>query len=98
MGGKCDSGYAMRALSKFEHSEDGSARVRNVRQRIPEESKVLEHNEYCIPRMSKLTEDATDVCLLIQRVELPITKAEMKIMMTITKNTIDATTRTGLNI
>jgi hypothetical protein len=53
MGGKCDSGYA---LSKFEHSEDGSARVGNVRQRIPEESEVLEHNEYCIPRLSKLTE------------------------------------------
>jgi hypothetical protein len=48
--------------------------------------------------MRKLTEDATDACLLIQRVELPITKAEMKIMMTIAKNTIDATTRTGLNI
>lgn len=49
-------------------------------------------------RFSKLTETATDVCLLMQRVELRITKAEMKIMIIIAKNTIVATTRTGLNI
>jgi len=34
----------------------------------------------------------------IQRVELSITKAEMKIMMIITRNTMVATMRTGLNI
>jgi hypothetical protein len=99
MGGRCDDGYSMRELSKFEHSEDSSTRVGDVRQRIPEERKVLEADEYCIPRLSKLTlAEATKVCLLIQRVELPITKAEMKIMMIIARNTIVATTRTGLNI
>jgi hypothetical protein len=45
----------MRALSKFEESKDGSARVGNVRQRIPKECKVLEDDEYCIPRLSKVT-------------------------------------------
>lgn len=88
----------MRALSKLEESKDGSARVGNVRQRIPKERKVLEHDEYCIPRLSKVTNMATDVCLLMQRVELRITKAAMKIMIIIAKNTIVATTRTGLNI
>jgi hypothetical protein len=87
----------MRELSKFEHSEDSSAGIGNVRQRIPEERDVLKHDEYCIPRLSKVTE-ATNGCLLIQRVELSITKAEMKIIMIIARNTIVATTRTGLNI
>jgi len=35
---------------------------------------------------------------MMQRVELRITKAEMKIMIIIAKNTIVATMRTGLNI
>lgn len=39
----------MKALSKSEESKDGSARVGNVRQRIPKERDVLEHDEYCIP-------------------------------------------------
>ena len=88
----------MKALSKSEESKDSSARVGNVRQRIPKERDVLEHDEYCVPRFSKLTETATVVYLLMQRVELRITKAEMKIMTIIAKNTIVATTRTGLNI
>jgi hypothetical protein len=39
--------------SKAEHSEDGAAGVGDVRQRIPEEREVLEHDEYCITRLSK---------------------------------------------
>ena len=92
------AGCMVVALCSSDHFEDGSARVGNVRQRVPEEREVLEHNEDCTHSFEQTTRHSEGKDLLMERVPLRSTKAETKIIMIIAKTMIVATTRTGLNI